>query len=88
MLSAKISFKRWYRRTGEPAPLRFVPEVLHVPATEVAQAVRDGKLRVLTFTADDGRVLRFVPWSDLNRFGKNPLTERSMHIAFRRLMAA
>lgn len=88
MPAAKTSFKRWYRQTGNPVPLRFVPHALNVSPAEVVQAVKTGRLRVFTFTAENGTTYRLVPWEDIQRYGRNPLTERTLHVAFRRLLAA
>ena len=88
MAAEKTSFKQWYRQVDEPVPLHFVPDLLKVSRAQVARAVKAGKLRVLTFRADNGKVYRMVPRLDLKLYGKNPLTQQHVSQAMRRLLAA
>jgi hypothetical protein len=88
MAAEKLNFKHWYHQADEPVPLHFVPELLNISRTQVARAVKDGKLRVLTFRADNGKVYRMVPRLDLKLYGKNPLTQQGLSHAMRRLLAA
>ena len=71
-----------------PVPVDLVGRILKVDRDEVIRAVRSGKLRVCTFRADNGKVYRMVPWVDIERFGKNPLTQKQTCQALQRMMAA
>ena len=51
-------------------------------------AIRQGKLRVFTFRADNGKVYRMVPRVDIRLYHSNPLQHRHLAAAFRQMMAA
>ena len=73
MPATRTSFKQWYARCDRPVPLKLVGSFLSLEADQVRRAIRRSDLHVLTFRAEDGRVLRFVPFAEVATFGRNPL---------------
>ena len=88
MATVRMNFKQWYERLDRPVLVDLVGRILKMDRDEVVRAIRAGRLRVCTFKADNGKVYRMVPWVDIERYGKNPLTLNRSSQALQRMMAA
>ena len=64
----RMSMKQWKQSLGESLPLERVPDALEMPSMQVLKAVNDGRLKLHTFRAVDGRVFRMVRTRDLSAY--------------------
>ena len=54
---ARMSLRQWKDALGQHVALERVPAELGVPSMQVIRAVNQGRLKMHTFRAADGRVL-------------------------------
>lgn len=62
---ARMSLRQWKDALGQHVALERVPAELGVPSMQVIRAVNQGRLKMQTFRAADGRVFRAVRVRDL-----------------------
>lgn len=70
------SYRRWVERLGDSVPLRWAPAAIGSTPAEIGEAIRERRLYVHVFRAQDGRVFRRVRLADLRRMNENPLLVR------------
>lgn len=85
--TVKMTLLQWSTWLGEAVHLAEAPRASGLPALEIAQAIRRGKLRVREFRAVDGRVFRMIRKSELDRYAaaRPRLTLEGMQRAFTKL---
>lgn len=62
---ARMSLRQWKDALGQHVALERVAAELGVPSMQVIRAVNQGRLKMHTFRAADGRVFRAVRMRDL-----------------------
>ena len=91
---ARMSLGQWRAALGPHLALEAVPTELGIPGMQVVRAVNQGRLRIHTFRAADGRVFRAVRQRDLEGYrtraqtAEPPITLDGMTRAFEEIAAA
>lgn len=78
---ATMSLRQWKDALGQHVALERVPAELGVPSMQVIRAVNQGRLKMHTFRASDGRVFRAVRVRDLASYQQQaaaPLPEMTV----------